>query len=312
MALPKATIRGLRAFLAVYEEQSFSLAAARENATQSGMSTQVKNLETALGAPLLIRGTGKMALTPEGEIVYRHAQIILREMSEVERAVERLGKTVSGTIRVGLIPTLTRAALPDALAAFRAANPDVETIVVEEYSAALMERVSGGDLDWAIVPASEIPEGLTARHIATDREVLAAPRSFRPDLPHMTAIRPADMAGLDLVMPTPVNVRRERLDRYLEMHGVTPGEIVGMDAMLATLELVASGAWASILPAALLAPDIDGGTRKLHPLADPEMTIDYMAVQKAERAESEAARLFLDALREATVALTRRWAARSG
>ena len=52
MPLPKVTIRGLQALLAVYEEQSFSRAADRENATQSGMSTQVKKLETTLDTKL--------------------------------------------------------------------------------------------------------------------------------------------------------------------------------------------------------------------------------------------------------------------
>ena len=48
MAYPKIKIRALQAFIAVYEEQSFSRAAERENTTQSGMSTQVKSLELIL------------------------------------------------------------------------------------------------------------------------------------------------------------------------------------------------------------------------------------------------------------------------
>ena len=70
MPLPKVTIRGLQALIAVYEEQSFSRAAERENATQSGMSTQVKNLEEALGTRLLTRKRGTAELTPAGRIVY--------------------------------------------------------------------------------------------------------------------------------------------------------------------------------------------------------------------------------------------------
>ncbi|MDC0140424.1 LysR family transcriptional regulator, partial [bacterium] len=55
MTYPRIKIRALQAFVAVFEEQSFSRAAERENTTQSGMSTQVKELELTLGTQLLIR-----------------------------------------------------------------------------------------------------------------------------------------------------------------------------------------------------------------------------------------------------------------
>ena len=69
MAYPKIKIRALQAFIAVYEEQSFSRAAERENTTQSGMSTQVKSLELILDRQLLIRERKKYRLTAEGEII---------------------------------------------------------------------------------------------------------------------------------------------------------------------------------------------------------------------------------------------------
>ena len=61
--------------VAVYEEQSFSRAALRENTTQSGMSTQVRSLEDVLATQLLIRERKKFRLTPEGEIMYREGQM---------------------------------------------------------------------------------------------------------------------------------------------------------------------------------------------------------------------------------------------
>jgi DNA-binding transcriptional LysR family regulator len=60
----------LQAFIAVYEEQSFSRAAQRENTTQSGMSTQVKSLEDVLETQLLIRERKKFLLTLQKAKLY--------------------------------------------------------------------------------------------------------------------------------------------------------------------------------------------------------------------------------------------------
>ena len=61
------SIKQLKAFIAVVEENSFSLAAERLNATQSGMSMLVQNLEISIGKKLINRVPGKMSLTESGK-----------------------------------------------------------------------------------------------------------------------------------------------------------------------------------------------------------------------------------------------------
>ena len=307
MPLPRITIRGLKALLAVYEEQSFSRAAERENATQSGMSTQVRKLEDALGTPLLERGRGTLDLTPAGQLVYDRGRGILRELFALEKDVASLDHDMPGTIRCGVIPTLTRAVLPKAITTYRAAFPRVEVTVVEEYSHALMQRVLTGDLDFAAVPAGDILNGLSARHLASDRELLVVAPDMLPAVPHGAPVRPEQLDGLRMILPTPINVRRRGLDSYLDSHGVTLAERIGMDAMLGTLEMIATGGWSAILPAALCLPDIDGTTRKLHPLTAPDLHLEYVIVQKAERALGDAAGDFIEILGQAADQMTATW-----
>lgn len=307
MPLPKATIRGIQAFLAVYEEQSFSRAAARENATQSGMSTQVMNLEEALGTPLLIRRRGEIALTSAGTIAYRRGQQILRDLFDLEARVESLQAAVSGTIRFGVIPTLTRAVLPRAIKRYRSDYPQVEVTVIEEYSYSLMRRVAAGELDCAAVPAGDILSGLTASYLAGDSEVLAAPPDFRPELPHLAPVEPADLNGLRMILPSSINVRRRGLEQYFASHGVLLADVVDMDAMLGTLELIGHGGWCAILPAAICFPDAASGQRKLHPLTTPAISTEYVIVRKTEQAQSQAAGLLVEALADAAREIRKEW-----
>lgn len=308
MAPPRVTIRGIQALLAVFEEQSFSRAAERENATQSGMSSQLKNLEMTLGAPLLVRGRGTMQLTPAGELAYAQGREIVRQLFELEEEIARLNGATTGTIRLGVIPTLTRAVLPRAMDVFHAEFPGISVTVLEEYSYSLMRRVVTGELDCAAVPAGGLLPGLRATFLAADQEVLVTRAGHQTDRSHLTPVRPADLSGLDLIVPSPSNVRRQELDTYFTSHGVRLANMFEMDAMLGTLELVASSDWCTILPSAICYPDRTGAVRALHPLIDPPIQTNYVIVEKAEKASGFAVQLLMDQLTKAADAVLAEWA----
>ncbi len=306
MPLPAINIRALRAFIAVYEEQSFSRAAERENATQSGMSTQVKNLETSLGAELLVRDRRHFGLTPAGEIVYHEGQKILRGLMATEKAVRELHGTVSGLVRFGMIPTLTRSVLVAALDQFKAEFPRVELSLLEEYSYSLMRRVLEGEIDFAAVPGGDLPAGLTARWAGRDREmILSRPGRLPPA--HLAPAPLATLEGARLIVPSRANVRRKGIEGALTAHGVHVAEMLEMDGMLATIEMVAETDWVTILPSAICHPDKAGRRRHLNVVTDPPMTIDYVIVQRADRALSRAAGLLADRITDHTSAVLGDW-----
>ena len=296
MAYPAIKIRALQAFVAVYEEQSFSRAAERENTTQSGMSTQVKGLELILGTPLLIRERKKFMLTPEGEIVYQEAQGILRSLMATEQAVKEMQGSVGGVVRFGMIPSLTRSALIPALEEFKGEFPDVELSLLEEYSYSLMRRVLDGELDFALVPSTELPAGLTGKFIGRDREMLVSSTTQNNDTAHLQPVSLSALSGARLIVPSRLNVRRTQFDMLLNNHGIKVAETLEMDGMLATLEMVAVTDWVAILPSAICYPDQDGSIRSLNPIIDPPISLDYVLVEKAEAAPPRAAKLLAKCL----------------
>lgn len=294
MPLPAITIRALRAFIAVYEEQSFSRAARRENATQSGMSTQVRNLEEQLGHPLLERQRRALALTPAGEIVYRNGQAILRLMLATEAEVAELGRSVSGQVRFGMIPSLTRSALIPALATFKSEFPGVETSLVEEYSFSLMRRVLDGEIEFALVPGGDVPMGLSVRHIGRDREMVVSRPGVLAGVGHLAPVGLSVLDGRPLIVPSVSNVRRKGIEAVLAAHRVHPSALLEMDGMLATLEMLAATEFVAILPSAICHPDRNGLARQVNPLADPPMSIDYVLVQRADTVLTRAAGLLAE------------------
>ncbi len=288
-------LQQIRHFVAVYEEGSFTAAARRENATQSGLSMQIKELELALGARLFDRLPSGVSPTTIGRRLYEHCTRILRDISDMRNDMTALSKAVTGDVHVGLMPTFTRAILAPALLAFSAAHPYVNVRITEAYSGVLTQEVAKQVLDFAIVPPGHAGPAIRAHRIGTDREYLLTRADT--DRPHLSPVELArETTPLRLIVPGPSNARRGRIDAYLEACCVPVAAILEMDAMMGTLDLVARSDWVTILSGVLCAPDRDGRIRKLHPLTGPELHVDYMLIEPSTRSLSPAARLFAEAI----------------
>ncbi len=292
---PAVKLRQIRYFVAVYEEGSFTAAARRENATQSGLSMQIKDLEQALGVRLFERHPSGVSPTPIGRRLYEHSTRILREVSDIALDIASMSGAVTGEVHVGLMPTFTRAILAPALMAFAAEHPHVRVRVTEAYSGVLTQEIARQALDFAVVPPGHAVPGISSTYLGTDREYLVTATNTART--HLAPVELAREAGpIRLVVPGPTNARRGRIDRYLESAGVEVAETLEMDAMMGTLDLVARSGWVTILSGVLCAPDRDGARRKLHPLAGPPLTVDYVLIEPAARSLSQGARLFAEAL----------------
>lgn len=297
--------RQIQAFAAIYEEGSVSRAARRENATQSGLSMQLRGLEDRLGVELFQRSATGMSPTPAGRRLYRRAAAILRSLAEAETELTALAGGPGGRIRVGLIPAFTHSLLAGVMARFLDRYPNVEVSILEAYSPTLTDRVARGDCDFAIVPAEAVRDGLNARQFGRDRELLVSARGS--SLPHLAPVRLGDIEALRLVLPTRGNARRQRLEAYFAANEVAVAEILEMDAMTATLNFVAETDWMTILPATIFGREIDAAQHKLHPILSPPAEVAYLTIEPGRHALPPSADLFRKALREAFEDVHRDW-----
>jgi len=299
------SLRDIRLFVAVYEERSFTAAAERENATQSGVSQHIRKIEGRFGVKLFARSSGGVIPTPAGDSYYRHCIDVLRSNEAATRALLNFGSGLEGEITVGLMPTMTRCATAPALAKFMDAHPNVVVRVVEAYSAALTHQVRAGELDFAVVPAFDDAVGLKSRLLARTPEVLVS--NGHLNVPHMAPVRLADLGMLNVVVPNRQNTRRRSLETYFSSNGVKVGRVLELDAMLGTLDLVANSDWVTILPGVMMANDIAGGTYAINPLAQPSLDTDLVLIEPARRPLSAAAETFLAVLEEETLRLNALW-----
>lgn len=152
----------MRYVIAVAEELSFTRAAQRCGVVQSSLSHQLQALEREIGVELFARTSRRVEITPAGRAFLVHARASLETAQRAVSDAQSASGQVSGTLAIGMIPTLTTLDLPKALGAFHQQYPKVKTTLIEDGSDALMELVRMGQLDVAFVGLDQrtAPQGV--------------------------------------------------------------------------------------------------------------------------------------------------------
>src|SRR5438445_201779 len=149
MDLPFALTQA-RALDAVVRHGSFSRAAAELGLTQPAVSMQVRQLETALGLPLVERMGKRAFATRAGELLLEHSARAVRELETAVQMLQRLRGRVAGRIRIGTSASLSIYVLPPVFRSFRARHPDVELIVVTGNAPEIAHAIVANHLDIGI------------------------------------------------------------------------------------------------------------------------------------------------------------------
>ena len=298
-----ASLLDIRLFIAAFEERSFTLAAQRENATQSGVSQHVKSLEERLGAALFVRQKSGIEPTPAGCAYYEKCLDVLRAEAAARDALRPFANSAEASLVVGLMPTLTRCALAPALARFLDAHPNANIRIVEGYSGALTRMAQADEIDFAIVPAFAGLDGLRQTAFLQTRELLV---SRAGSTASRAPVRLADIDPLRLVVPGAINTRRQTIETYCARAGARIDRTLELDAMFGTLDFVARTDWRTILPAVLIGDQV-GPALEANPVSDPSLSLDLVRIEPLRRPFAQAAQAFATILQEEAARLSALW-----
>jgi LysR family transcriptional regulator, hydrogen peroxide-inducible genes activator len=141
------TFRQLEHLVLLADHGHFGRAAKACHVTQSTLSASIKELETVLQASLVDRTKRRVVLTPLGLEIVERARRILQEGKELAEAARAENEPLSGTLRMGVIPTVGPFLLPNILPQLRSAYPALRLYLVEDLTARLVEGLHAGRLD---------------------------------------------------------------------------------------------------------------------------------------------------------------------
>ncbi|WP_156686042.1 LysR family transcriptional regulator [Mycobacterium sp. Marseille-P9652] len=265
--------RQLEYFVAVAQERHFARAAEKCHVSQPALSAAIAKLERELNVTLINRGHSFEGLTPEGDRLVVWAKRILAEHDAFTAEVRAVRSGITGTLRLGTVPTAsTTASL--VLSAFCSAHPLAKVHIQSRLAATeLYRRLREFELDAAIVhsdPAEAHDVNLVPLY--RERYVLLCPADML--LPGASTLTWPEAAQLPLALLTPDMRDRQMIDAAFGEHAFTVVPQVETDSVASLFAQVATGNWACIVPHTWLWTSPLGADTRAVELADPVLTAE--------------------------------------
>ncbi len=248
-------LRDLSYLLALAEHRHFGRAAEASFVSQPTLSTQIKKLEDELGVALVERTSRKALLTDTGLEIATHARTILAEINEIKAIAQRNRDPESGTVRLGIFPTLGPYLLPHVIPRLRKELPRLELLLIEDKTEVILKRLREGSLDLGILALPVHEDSLHAEFLFEEPFVLAV-----PDNHHLARSgEPLALEALtreSLLLLEDGHCLRDQALEVCQLAGA--GEKPGFRATsLETLrQMVAANVGITLLPALAVAPPI--------------------------------------------------------
>lgn len=144
------TIIQLQYVISVAEYKNFTIAADKSFVTQPTLSMQIQKLEKELEIDIFDRSTHPITITPMGKKVIEQAKKILVEAKQMKNMVLEEKNSTSGTLTIGIIPTIFPTLVPLFYKTFKKNFPKTQLIVKELKTEEIIEKFQEGTLDFAI------------------------------------------------------------------------------------------------------------------------------------------------------------------
>ncbi|WP_028205884.1 LysR family transcriptional regulator [Paraburkholderia nodosa] len=228
--------------LLVVDSGSMAEAARRVGVTPAAIAQQIQALERELGVALVMRAGRTVIPTEAGQRVVERARSLVRGFDELKALAQE--QEMGGELRVGTITSALLSVLPDVLARFAAAFPQVKLLIRAGTSTELFEALQRGEVDVAIClhPAFALPKTYDWHLLREEPIVVLAPAKFARADPH------------DLLRREPF-IRYDRAlgggkqaDQYLRRAKIAPRELFELNSLMAIALMVDRGLGVSLVP----------------------------------------------------------------
>jgi DNA-binding transcriptional LysR family regulator len=167
----------LRLFCDVVDEGSITAGAEKSALALAAASTRIRNMEIALGAELLTRSRRGVSPTPAGRMLLKHARGMLTQAARMREDLSAYARGLSGEVRLLANTNALTEFLPEALASFLAAHPQVSVDLEERLSDEIVGLVAEGVGDVGIVAGTVDVGALQTYPFRSDRFVVVTPRA---------------------------------------------------------------------------------------------------------------------------------------
>jgi DNA-binding transcriptional LysR family regulator len=232
-------LRHLQLFLALDEHRNLHRAAASLNLSQPAASKLLGDFEDALGFPLFERHPKGIEPNWYGELMIRHAHVILSELAVAGSEMTALQAGHSGKVTVGTVMAPAVELVVPAVDAVRRGHPGLQISVDVDTSPVLIDRLRQGQLDFAIarIPADADPAPFIYEEIG-DEELCFVCRSGHP-LAGLDLVTLEDLIGQTWVLQPHGSLLRRLVHRMFRSRGLPiPAQVIESASVVMSMAMI--------------------------------------------------------------------------
>ena len=240
----KMTLKQLRYFEATARIGHFGKASKACAVSQPALSMQIRELEAGLGAPLFERSSRQTRLTSIGEQFLIRASDILAAVDELEDLVRAGSQTISGRLRIGVIPTIAPYLLPGIISQLGESYPELEINIRETQTHKLVSELTAGKLDTAVLALPLSEPAIEEVPLLEEEFVLV--RSSRDG--HLPVPGPQSLDKMKLLLLEEGHCFREQALSFCKIGSTTPREVLDGSSLSTLVQMVGAGIGVTLIP----------------------------------------------------------------
>ncbi|KAA9130800.1 LysR family transcriptional regulator [Marinihelvus fidelis] len=247
-------LRALKYLIKLAELQHFSRAADACYVSQPTLSTQIRKLEEELGVQLVERAPRNVQLTPVGKDVVARARHVLRDVEQIYSVARRSRDPETGTLRLGLFPTLAPYLLPHVMPGIRQRFPRLRLELAEEKTADLLNKIDDGELDAGLIALPVGHDNLEHEVLFEEPFVMALPQNH--PLASKDSIDVGDLDGAELLLLEDGHCLRDQALEVCAMANARERLDFHATSMETLRQMVAADVGVTLMPVMAVRPPI--------------------------------------------------------
>jgi DNA-binding transcriptional LysR family regulator len=281
----------IETFLEVARLSSFSRAAERRFRTQPAISSQIRALEEEVGAKLLDRSGGKVAVTGPGKVFQKYAEDVLEQRRVMLVAVAEMHRVPRGELVVSANEGTCLHILPEVFAEFKRQYPSVAVSVKRQEHNKILEAIIENSCDFGVVSMPVPDKRLTVVPIHRDELILITPPHH--PLAGQKAATLEQVVEYPLLLPK-VGRTRDALETLFHDRKLKPRVSMELDSSELLKRFVAADVGVGFIPRSHVAEDLKAHALAALTLGDASIQRELALVFRKDKALSRAALAFID------------------
>jgi len=247
-------LRAVHYLVTLADVRHFSKAAERCHVSQPTLSTQIRKLEDELDVQLVERSPRKVMLTEVGAEIVERARAMLADADAIRAIARRSKDPHSGTVRLGIFPTLAPYFLPHVVPEIRRRFPRLTLRLFEEKTEDVINMLRQGRLDAGLLALPIESEQLATRVLFEEPFVLAVPEAHA--LSARKTITLEDLEEEELLLLEDGHCLREQALEVCQLAGAHEKLDFHATSMETLRQMVAAGTGITLMPVMAVKPPV--------------------------------------------------------